>query len=183
MSAAAAYAVARARGLAADFWDSAEDIGRMRAVAAADMPPACRALLDHTSHMTVAMEKRHGGPVGVRVLAVRQAGATGYAREILLTDPAGEVVQYGIVRIDLSAVDAATAAAIRAGHTPLGRVLIDAGVLREVHDVSLVEVVPGPRLAALLGAAAPVFGRVATIDLDGRPAVELLEIVAPGGAD
>jgi hypothetical protein len=83
------------------------------------------------------------------------------------------------VRIDLRLLTAETAAAIRAEAIPLGRILIDAGLLRDVHDVALLEIEPGPHLRRLFGTAAPTHGRVATIDLDGVPAVELLEIVAP----
>ena len=82
--------------------------------------------------------------------------------------------------------DAATAAAIRAARRPLGRILIEAGMLREVHGVRLLHVAPGPHLRELLcggdfgeAAVEPLYGRVATIELDGRPAVELLEIVVP----
>jgi hypothetical protein len=184
--AAAKKSVERALGMAADFWVPADAVGGIRAVAAADVPAAFRELLDHRSHMTVSLERLHGTPLAVRVLAVRQDVPCGYSREILLIGPRGDVVLYGIVRIDLAAVNPTTAEEIRAAKTPLGRVLIDAGVLRDVRDVSLLEIVPGTRLTELLGNAGgqrkslgKTFGRVAAIDLDGRPAVELLEIVAP----
>ena len=117
-----------------------------------------------------------------------------YAREILLETPAGKIVQHGIVRIDLTHLDAPTARAIREGRQPLGRILIEAGMLRDVHGVKLLEIMPGPHLQDLFRltvpgpagiartagmAGAPVYGRVADIQLDGLPAVELLEIVAP----
>lgn len=133
--------------------------------------------------MTVAMERHHRGPVSLRVVQVADgtADGRGYAREIILARGDGMVVQYGIVRIDLSVIDAATAAAIRAAEVPLGRLLIEAGLLREVHDVSLLEVVPGTGLRRLFGGdgATRTFGRVAEISLSGRPAIELLEIAAP----
>jgi hypothetical protein len=158
------------------------------------VPQPYRGLLDHSSHMTVAMERFHGGPVALRVVATADGTAadpTAYSREILLIGPAGTVVQHGIVRLDLRHVNDDVAAAIRAARVPLGRILIDAGLLRDVQRVQLLEVSPGPHLAALFAGAArsgpienaqPVgrtFGRVAEISLAGRPAVELLEIVAP----
>lgn len=150
---------------------------------AADVPEPFRALLNHASHMTVAMERHHGGPVSLRVVQVADAApdGRGYAREILLSRGDGVVVQYGIVRLDLSLIDGATAEAIRAAEVPLGRLLIEAGLLREVHDVSLLEVAPGPGLGRLFGGdgAARTFGRVAEISISGRPAIELLEIAAP----
>jgi chorismate-pyruvate lyase len=160
------------------------EFGRLVAVGATDVPPEPRGLLDHNAHMTVAMERRHGGPVGLRVVGERSADACGaagnwYAREILLVGPHGSVVQHGIVRIDLDAVGPAVAAAIRAGRIPLGRILLAAGLLLEVQRVALLAVDPGPHLRALLGGATgSVYGRVAEIVVNGRPAVELLEIVA-----
>lgn len=181
--------VERATALVRLFAEPGPAFASFRPVAATELPEPARALLDHDSHMTVAMERCHGTPLGLRVVArARDTGgkAPWYAREILLLSPSGGVVQYGIVRIDLSRVDAATAARIRSARVPLGRVLIDAGVLREVKDVGLLEVVPGPRLEALFGRlpdpaspATKTWGRVAQISLAGHPAVELLEILAP----
>lgn len=176
---AAADAVGRAAALADLFVQPTAACAVFTDVAAAAVPEPFRALLDHPSHMTVAMERHHGSPVGLRVVAERMGPGTSYAREIVLTRPGGDVVQFGIVRLDLSAVDAATATRIRDGAAPLGRVLLDAGVLCTVGDVALVRVVPGPHLEALIGSQ-PTFGRVATIAVGGRPAVDLLEVVATG---
>jgi len=183
-------AVERALGLIRMFPESAAGFGTLRAMRPDELPAPYRELLDHRSHMTVAMERWCGGQVGLEVVATRAApalesGGRGlYAREILLTRGWGAVVQHGIVRIDLSLLDAATVAAILAAKIPLGRILIEANLLRDVHDVGLLEVVPGPHLRRLFGpaaAAAPrTFGRVAEISLGGRPAIELLEIAAPG---
>ena len=168
-----------------------EAFGRMRGLPPDEVPQPARQLLDHRGHMTVTMERFHGTEVCLRIVgqAVDQAAggdaAAWYAREILLESPAGLVLQHGIVRIDLGSVDAGTAREIRAGRRPLGRILIDAGVLRDVHSVGLLEIMPGPHLAQFFdspaAASGPVYGRVADILLNGRPAVELLEIVAPTG--
>jgi hypothetical protein len=185
--------VERAVALRSLFCESAAEFGAMRGVMPAELPKPYGGLLDHQSHMTVAMERFSGSPVGLRVVASREepadrkSGRGWYGREILLFLPDGTVIQYGIVRIDLGRVDAATAAAIREARIPLGRILIAAGVLRDVHDVSLIEVFPGPHLQALFQPQAAgtsgkqaTYGRVAEISLDGMPAVELLEIAAPG---
>ena len=184
-------AVGRAEGLVGLFC-SPEEFGRMRGVAPSDVPERDRSLLDHESHMTVAMERFHGGPVRLRVVASRGARAGNqlstafYAREILLENQAGTIVQYGIVQLDLTTLEAATVREILEERRPLGRILIEAGVLRDVRHVSLLEVTPGPHLSRLLWPAGrvhgsvPLHGRVAAIQLNGRPAVELLEIVVPG---
>lgn len=171
------------------------DFGAVRSVEPDAVPEPARTLLDHRSHMTVAMERFYGGDVRLRVVARSDDGgqlrpnAGWYAREILLETQAGEIVQHGIVRIDLANLDAATAEAIRDARRPLGRILIEAGMLRNVHGVKLLEITPGRHLRELFrlpgfraveaAAHAPVYGRVADIQLDGRPAVELLEIVVP----
>jgi chorismate-pyruvate lyase len=162
--------------------------GRLRAVAAPAVPAGARGLLDHCSHMTAAMERFHGGPVSLTVVQQVTGAAAGrgldaanplYAREILLTRGDGAVVQYGIVRIDLGAVATEIAAAIREGNVPLGRILMDAGLLCEVDHVALLEIEPGPHLAKLFGLRSRTFGRVAEIRVDGQPAIELLEVVSP----
>lgn len=184
-----------------------DEFGVLRSVEPSEVPAPARTLLDHGSHMTVAMERFHGGDMRLRVVAVAggdphgsmgKAGdqsrdpARPYAREILLETQAGRVVQFGIVRIHMEHLDPTTAAKIREAGRPLGRILIDAGMLREVQAVSLLEIVPRRHLRELFGMpqlgesatdnpvpSQPVYGRVADIRLDGRPAIELLEIVAP----
>lgn len=182
-------AVARATALVGMFCSPTE-FGEIRNLVAEEVPQPSRTLLDHRSHMTVAMEHFFGCDVCLKVVATKTDGGDDspsngwYAREILLETPAGVVVQYGIVRINLASLDEATAGEIRSAQRPLGRILIAAGILRDVNGVQLLEVLPGPHLRQFFvpedsAVAAPVFGRVANIQLNGRPAVELLEIVAP----
>lgn len=178
-------AVSRAEALVGLFHPRLSSFGTLAAVPAESVPQPHRGLLDHRSHMTAAMERHHGGAVSLRVVAhdVLHPGAAGhewYAREILLSGPSGHVVQYGIVRIDLSALAYEDAARVRGAAVPLGRILMAAGVLCDVNDVALLAVVPGPELTALIGEN-PTFGRVAIIRVDGRPAIELLEIVVDQG--
>ncbi|MFM8986042.1 MAG: hypothetical protein ACKONH_08305 [Planctomycetia bacterium] len=175
-------AVGRALSLVGEFCPDPAVFGRFHARTPDAVPEPARHLLDHHSHMTVAMERFHGGAVGLRIVAERPAAAGNrYAREILLVRGDGRVVQHGIVRLDLGALPPETSAAIRAGRAPLGRILIDAGLLCDVQRVELLEVAVGPHLATVLGIpeAAVAFGRVAEIRVGGAPAVELLEIVAP----
>lgn len=146
-----------------------------------DMPEPYRGLLVHDQHMTVTVEAFHGGPVDVRILARRQDGDV-YARKILLVHQAtGKVVQFGIVRIDLSMTSDPVRDAIVAGDTPVGRILIDNDVLRRIEPVAYLKITPRPLQMARFGMAAPapLYGRLAIIHCDGQPAVELLEVVAP----
>lgn len=182
MPSADTSATGRALLLVREFHGAPEAFGRFADVPPEAVPDQARLLLDHRSHMTVAMERFHGGPVELRIVAERPAaaGRDRYAREILLLRD-GRAVQHGIVRLDLAAVPPQAAAAIRAGREPLGRILVAAGLLCDVQHVRLLRVAVGPHLAALFGVPREdvAFGRVAEIRVGGVPAVELLEIVAP----
>ena len=138
------------------------------------------------------MEKFYKTTVGLQVVAelkppaMSAADCDWYAREIFLLHPDGAAIQYGIVRIDLSQVNTATAQAILRAHLPLGRILLEAGLLLQVQHVQLMELLPSVYWQALFSAThthlqtqARTFGRVASIRVAGKQAVELLEIVAP----
>ena len=69
---------------------------------------------------------------------------------------------------------------IESRQTPLGRVLINHNVLRQVELVQLWRIMPGPDLRTQLAIPADVptvYGRTALIHCNGQPAVELLEVV------
>ena len=180
--------VARAMALVKLFCESVESFGQFCAVESANVPQPWRQLLDHESHMTVAMEKFYKTTVGLQVVAELKSAADcdWYAREIFLLHPDGAAIQYGIVRIDLSQVNTTTAQAILRAHLPLGRILLEAGLLLQVQHVQLMELLPSVYWQALFSAThthlqtqARTFGRVASIRVAGKQAVELLEIVAP----
>jgi len=146
-----------------------------------EVPEPYRGLLVHEHHMTVTVEAYHGGPVDVRVLDRRQDGSE-YARKILLVHQAtGKVVQFGIMRIDLDLTSPPVREAIVAERTPLGRILIEHDVLRRIEPVAFVRIHPGPVQLARFSMAGPrpLYGRLAFIHVDEKPAVELLEVVAP----
>lgn len=156
-------------------------IARAEHVAAPLMPEPYREMLAHEHHMTVAMERHHGGPVDVTVLDRRQTGGL-YCRKILLTKRGtDQVVQFGIVRFDFQYVTDAVRREILAGDTPLGHVLIRHNVLRHIDLGALLRIEAGPGLAKHLAMSVGgvTYGRLATIFCNGRPAVDLLEITAP----
>jgi hypothetical protein len=59
--------------------------------------------------------------------------------------------------------------------------LIQHNVLRRIEPTSFLRAVPGEALMQWFGLAKPkpTYGRQAIIHCDGKPAIELLEIVAP----
>src|SRR6185503_6908806 len=110
-------------------------------------PEPYKTMLVHDHHMTVAMETFHRSPVDVRVLNQKLDGDI-YSREILLVKQGTEtVVQYGIVRFNLSYVMGDVRREILAQETPLGRILINHNVLRHIDLGAILEMSAGPRLA------------------------------------
>lgn len=166
------------------FHASVEELAEFHRVHSEETPEPYRQLLDHHYHMTVTVEAFHGCTVDVQVLAARHEGER-YSRESLLrrqTDQA--VVQLGIVRLHLTALAPEVRQEIEAGETPLGRVLINHGVWRQVERHHLYRVTCGKSLAAAFSVPEKTitYGRTALMYCDGEPAIELVEIVAPVGS-
>ncbi|HJZ60262.1 MAG TPA: hypothetical protein VKE74_35290 [Gemmataceae bacterium] len=150
-------------------------------IPADDVPPPYHRLLVHTHHMTVTVEAFYGSPVDVKVLACRRAGNE-YARKILLAlQGDGRIVQFGLVRIDLGVCSEPVRNAIVEGKTPLGRVLIQHNMLRRIEPVAFLRVRLSAKMAEWFGvpAGSETYGRVGVIYTGDRPAVEVLEILAP----
>lgn len=148
-------------------------------MAAGDLDEPYRSLLAHNHHMTVSMERYHGGSVDVQVLD-KHVSAQHYARKILLTRRAdGKAVQFGIMRINYDYLTPSVRHDVESEAAPLGRILISHDVMRKVELVSLLQFIPGSDLQSLLSLSPkqPAYGRTALIHVDGEPAVELLEIV------
>jgi len=163
------------------YGDTGDDLARFTAVDGPSMPSAYRKLLDHHSHMTIAVESFHDSPVDVKVERTDRTSHW-YGREIVLvSQKSGKVVQYGIVRLRPELLQADVWSEIESGHTPLGQVLIRHNVFRQVERVALWKVVAGQSLAKLVGIQPGdiTYGRTARIFCDGEPAIELLEIVTP----
>ncbi len=136
-------------------------------------------LLDHDAHMTVTVESYYGQSVDVDVHRFTR-DTNWYSREItLVASETKQVVQYGIVRLNTTALATEVWRRIESRETPLGRVLIEHNVLREVQLCELWKVVAGPSLAMLMKCEEGdvMYGRTALIRCDGVPAIELLEIV------
>ena len=131
--------------------------------------------------MTVTVEAHYADLVNVIVLDRRLEGDT-YARKILLAlQKTGQFVQFGLVRIHLQYTSPAVRAEILSQRTPLGRILIRHNVLRRIEPTAFLRIVPGPEMMSWFRLPVPriTYGRLALIHCDGKPAIELLEIVAP----
>lgn len=163
------------------FYADPAALGSLTEVPRTEVPEPYRRLLVHEHHMTVTVEEFHRSLVDVTVVD-RHRTERHYSRKILLTRQSdGGVVQFGLVRLDLPSIPPRAAERILAEGTPLGRVLIEEGILRRIRLDRIWRVEPGPDLASLLRLPSPqtCWGRTAWIDCDDRPAIELLEIVVP----
>jgi chorismate-pyruvate lyase len=157
----------------------AEDVVDGMVIPAEQMPPPYQDLLVHEKHMTLTMESFHHGSVDVRILERQREGSL-YARRILLVlRRSGQVVLYGLVRIDLRLCSPQVQTEILLGWKPLGRILIEHNVMRRIEPTAFLRVTPGPTLVSrfALPSAVPLFGRLAFIHCNEQPAIELLEIL------
>ena len=144
------------------------------------IPPPYYQLLVHPHHMTVTVEDFYRDKVDVEVLEKEQTGEA-YSRKILLRlQTSQRVVQFGIVRIDLTYCSAPVRAAIVEGRTPLGRILIEHNVLRHIEPMVFFRVHPSAKMAEWFGipTKTSTYGRIGVIYCDEKPAIEVLEIVA-----
>jgi chorismate-pyruvate lyase len=163
------------------FYGQVDDLATFTHRHFSELPTVYRRLLAHTGHMTVTVEDRHSSPVNVQVLQIHQT-LTHYSRKILLRRQSDlRVVQFGIVRLALDALESAAREEILSQQAPLGRVLIEHGVMRAVQLLGLWQVACGSELAEHFQTAPghTTYGRTALIYCNGEPAIELLEIVAP----
>jgi chorismate-pyruvate lyase len=165
--------------LATLFYASLAELGEFEPMAVDELPANYRKLLAHNDHMTVALESWHKSPVSVTALDEWREEAS-YARTSLLSRQSdAAIVQFGMMRIWLTDLPAVAQEEIASKSAPLGRVLIEHNVLREVELITLWKIIPGRVLRQHLGVTGrePIFGRTAQILVDERPTVQLLEIV------
>jgi chorismate-pyruvate lyase len=165
--------------LAELFFARLDDIGHFEPLAVEDLPQTARTLLAHREHMTVALENYHRSPVAVRAVCEWHDDAS-YARASLLSRQSdAAIIQFGIMRIWLADLPAEARREITDEKQPLGRVLVNHNMLREVEVIALWRITPGPVLRQHLGLSdhSPTYGRSAQILVDERPTVQVLEIV------
>jgi hypothetical protein len=167
--------------LASSFPDSKPLVRNVEYIPASTTPEPYKGLLVHDLHMTVTMETFHRSPVEVKVIDRRLDGDV-YSRKILLTKHGtNKVVQFGLVQFDFQYVTEAVKREIVEEQIPLGRVLINHNVLRQVDLNAILRITAGPGLAEYLQMpeGEVTYGRVATIFCNQKPAIDLLEISAP----
>jgi chorismate-pyruvate lyase len=164
------------------FYPSLDDLGRFEEINEESLPPVYARLLAHDQHMTVTVESYHGCPIDVHVLHACRT-PTHYQRNSLLTRQTdGAVVLFAIMRAAVSLLAPEVRQEIEREHTPLGRILIQRNVLRNVRLMSLWKVEPADTLQKFfqLAPAEVCYGRTALLYCDAVPVMELLEIITAG---
>lgn len=167
------------RHVCADFHaDDADLPAACALISPEQVPPPYDQLLVHREHMTTTLGGFFGQAVKLGVLRQRTDDRI-YAREITLTLPSdGRVVEYGIARIHLDAVPPSARDEILTQQTPLGDILIARNMLRTITPRWFLRLNPTDTLERILGAEVrAAYGRIGVIELSGRTAIELLEIV------
>lgn len=170
-----------AESLIGIYYDRSDDLASFRYVPVEEVPQPYRDLLAHENHMTVTVERFHRDSVDVLVLR-DELRETVYHREILLkAHHAGVVVQYGIVRLYPRFLTREPLEEILSRQKPLGRVLIEHDVLRQIELFDLLEIRCGSALAKFFDVpvGTRTYGRTAILHCNNEPAIELLEIVRP----
>jgi hypothetical protein len=197
--------------ITAPFYASLAELGEFELVQAGELPEDYQTLLAHDDHMTVTVEAFHGSMVDVQVLDERREGDVYTRASLLVRQTDRAVVQFGIMRINLTGLSDMVRREIEERGTPLGRILIRHNVMRHVKLFKLWRIWPGPVLerhltwtslseagetvgwdevppgptpdSATEGTSSQpttkkcIYGRSAGIVVEGRPSVELLEIV------
>jgi chorismate-pyruvate lyase len=161
------------------FYSDSARLGRF-ALASRPLPAGYSELLDHSHHMTVATENFFGQSVAVEVIESHRAGTRYWRKIVLRGERDRRVVLFGLVRLELSVLPEDARQEIESRSKPLGRVLIDHDILREVQLLDLWHVWLGEDLQRCFESSGrETFGRTALIHCDGQPAVELLEVITP----
>jgi chorismate-pyruvate lyase len=167
------------RLMLAFFGDS--EVPLAQAVPAADLPELPRRLLAHNGHMTEVLTRHHGGALAVKPYRIHREGEIYGRRLDLFAAGVDAPVMTGIMIFNLALVAPDVRDEIVQAQTPLGEILIRRRILRRVQPDAFLRFEARDPLAARFGQspARPAYGRLATIDCDQRPAVDLLEIVRP----
>jgi chorismate-pyruvate lyase len=169
------------RSVCAGLVDATSVALHCRAVDSSSIPDPYGRLLAHCDHMTETLRAYHGGDLSLHVCSERHDEPY-YQRVITLSKvDQPKIVEFGIVRLDLSLLPKDVRVDVLRHKAPLGDILMQHVETRRVEPRWMLCF---PNSCPLFRAYEPrmsgeAFGRLATIHCDGQAAIELLEVV-PG---
>ncbi len=162
--------------------DRGDVVPQVEAVQGADVPAPYRELLVHERDMTSTLEEYHGQRIGLRLLEVRRDGEWLRRQVVLLTENDHKPVEYGAIRIDLSAFDLEAVRNIVGCRQPLGSILHDCGVEHVCRPSAFFRFESDltTRSAFRLTGSKTLYGRHSVIyDGQERTLAEVVEILPP----
>lgn len=150
------------------------------------LPEPQRGLLVHDRDMTSTLAAFHGEPIGLDVLTRRREGTSLY-RQVLLRGTASQrIVEYGAIRIELSAFPTDARFAVLEGRTPLGAILAQYRIRYTSRPRLFFAVEADASLGRLLGLeeragdSGLLYGRRNVLaDPSGSTLAEVVEILPP----
>lgn len=147
------------------------------------MPQPYRRLLVHDSDMTSTLERWHHEPARLEELRRERRGMELWREVLLLGTRSERVMEYGAIRIDLSAFDDDPRWAILEGKKPLGAILADHRVVYRSRPSRFFALHSTSRLQSLLGLDAPtlLYGRQNALLGDKGTLAEVVEILPAQG--
>lgn len=157
----------------------------LEVIPASALPQPYRGLLDHQNDMTSTLEKFHGEPLVLRVLARRQVGSILSRRVVLVGEESERPVEFGAIRIDLESFPVAARELICEGRRPLGALLAEFEIPYRSRPKLFLKVKTDAEIESTLGIGANgssphLFGREnALLTPSGRMLAEVVEILPP----
>jgi chorismate-pyruvate lyase len=150
-----------------------------RRIPADRVPLPYRRLLDHTSDMTLTLERHIGARVALRILSARRSGPWYYRRVLLVHGGSGRPVEMGAIRLRLGEFSARIRAQILQAQAPLGRLLRDGGVDFESRPRAFMALTPNAEMMGVFWMAEPqtLYGRRTEVMLGGAKIGDIVEIV------
>jgi len=146
------------------------------------VPPPYRDLLVHERDMTSTLEEHFGEAIRLRLLEVRRDGSWLRRQVVLITDGAERPVEYGAIRIDLSAFGPAAVKSIIDCRRPLGAILREFKVAHFCRPSAFFRFRSDPTTRSVfdLQSEMTLYGRHTLLSgHDDRTLAEVVEILPP----
>ena len=165
----------------ADFY-TGRALPEVRFIDAAQMPEACRQLLDHTNDMTSTLQRFHGEEIRVHVLDSRQDDVSYERKVLLVTRDTRRTVEFGAIEILLNPFPIGVQREILRAEMPLGAILQSFHIEYKSKPRAFFEIESDDAMnaALTLPETQTLYGRCNEIrNSAGRILAEIVEILPP----
>jgi len=151
-------------------------------IAAEELPPPYRQLLDHQRDMTSTLERFHGTRTHLRVLRAGVRNGV-FEREVVLAlDGSDKPVEFGALTVHLELLPVGVRGLVTAGQRPFGGILVEQGVRFSSHPKAFIRVEPDATICRALALISPatLYGRCNALhDGNGRVLADIVEVLPP----